>query len=108
MRRSNHDFVERLRQEQQAEAEANRLAIEDLERRLGYRDPPVAVTAASDARPGMSLRMAHVAFLMVLLLAERMIVAVHPVTSLSIAFLFAGIDVIAAGILLRSSTHDAR
>jgi uncharacterized membrane protein HdeD (DUF308 family) len=52
--------------------------------------------------------MAHVAFLMVLLLAERMIVAVHPVTSLSIAFLFVGIDVIAAGILLRSSTHDAR
>ena len=96
-----NELLEKARRDQQEEAEANRVAIQALQRDLKGRRLQRATVAGGDLRFGSSIRFGPLVTLAVLILVERVILGSQGATNLSLSGAFVGVDVLALGTLLR-------
>jgi hypothetical protein len=92
-----HELYERLRREQQADSESNRLAIEQLKERLGY--PPARV---AQQRRWRRVRLIELALVLYVLIAlERFVLTAQTSADISMICLFIAVDLFAALLLLQ-------
>jgi hypothetical protein len=92
-----HELNERLRREQQADSEANRLAIEQLKERLGY--PPARVAQQRRWRPVRLIELASVLYVLIAL--ERLILTGQTSADTSMICFFIAVDLFGALLLLQ-------
>jgi len=98
-----NELREKARRDRLQEGEANRLALQTLQRDLKGRRLQPATVARSGPRFGSSPRIGPLITLALLILVERVILESQGVSDLSLSGLFIGLDVLAGGTLLRHS-----
>jgi hypothetical protein len=91
-----NEWNERLRLQQQADSEANRLAIEQLKERLGY--PAPSRTRQKGHRPLCLIELALVLYVLIAL--ERAILERQPLADASIIGLFVAVDLLVSLLVL--------
>jgi hypothetical protein len=105
--RNRQQFIDRPLRDQQAEAEANRLAIEELRRNLPRQRLRREGRANQDSDPRAFGTVGRVLLLVLLIATERGVTGNHGSLMLSLVYGFVAADILVAALVLRPSRRQA-